>query len=363
MRVTEVLHDVPLEAACSELLAIARGRCAWSDGVLVAELPGGEPPATPAASTPEEKTAVTRVVLRNLSAARASKVLEGLYPTTTYEPSPVHFGIDEATNSVALTGAPADVKRAAAFLIAADVGPQHVMIEANIFAVEVSQLESLGAHLSGSAGPFSDVTVNLGSLLAGGIGFTHIAGADNITAFTAMIDVLLSTDRARVLARPFVGVASGEQATIAVTDDRQVAVLSQTGFAPVTTTVSSGVQLKFGAVVRPGGMIHLGISVEQSSFVPTVEGAVSEVARSTASTTMEVPSGQPVVIGGLSLHRSTTSKTGIPWLRDVPVLGWLFGSHGATLKDAQLIVVVTPREWQPGMTHPEGVDEVTPAVP
>ena len=359
-RVSETLRRVPLEEACMQLLSSRGARCFSSDGLLVAELPGADAAAAARLNAEGDEVLVTRIPLRNLTSARAAKILEGLYSDAYKVPPPIHFAIDDATNTVALTGPASDVARASRFLAEADVGVEHVMIEANIFAVESSAIERLGAELSGASGAFSNVAINLGALLSGGIRFSHLAGADNVTAFTAMIDVLLATDSAHVIARPFVGVVSGERATIAVTNDRQVAVLSETGFAPVTTTVSSGVQLGFGAVIRPGGMIRLDLTVEESTFVPTVEGAVSEVARAKAATIMEVPSGQSVVIGGLALRRASESKVGVPWLRDIPVLGLLFGSRGETRKDAQLIVVVTPRQWRPGMDdHPPPLGDAT----
>ncbi|MGH9458189.1 MAG: type II secretion system protein GspD [Thermoanaerobaculia bacterium] len=358
IRITESFRGVPLEQACNQLLAGRGGQCLLSSGILVAELQS--------ASVFEDGTPpdaiVLRVPLRHLSAARAAEILGGLYSTTGFEEPDVHFGVDAATNTVALTGPPDAVGRTARYLAQADVGPEHVMIEANVFAVQTSELQRLGARLSGSGGEFSNITLNLGSLLAGGISFTRVAGADNVTAFTAMIDVLLATEAAKVIARPFIGVVSGERATISVTNDRQVAVLSEGGFAPVTTTVSSGVQLEFGAVVRPGGTIRLDVAVEESTFVPTVEGAVSEIARSNATTIMEVPSGQSVVIGGISFHRSNDSRVGVPGLRDIPVVGKLFGSRGESRKDAQLIVVVTPRVWEPGMEHPPPLGDVSGAT-
>ena len=356
VQVTETMRGVPLETACTQLLARSRGRCYWSDGVLVAEVRDADPVPAPAGKDGEK--VVARVLLRNLDIDRAAVMLEGLYSDQQKDAPAVQYGIDHGTNSVALTGTAADVAQAAHFLTGADVGLEHVMIEANVFAVQTSELQRLGAKLSGSSGAFSDIALNLGSLLAGGIQFTRIAGASNVTAFTAMIDVLLATEAAKVVARPFIGVVSGEEATIAVTNDRQVAVLSDAGFAPVTTTVSSGVQLKFGAIVRPGGTIRLKVAVEESTFVPTVEGAVSEVARASAATVMEVPSGQSVVIGGMAFHRSSDSRVGVPGLREIPLLGWLFGSRGETQKDAQLIVIVTPRRWQPGMDRPPGLDDL-----
>jgi hypothetical protein len=359
--ISETFRGIPLEEACTQLLSSTRGRCSTEGDVLVVALRDADPPVPEPATG--QATVVRRVLLRSLSARRAETMLEGLYSDSQKETPAVHFGIDDATNTVALTGSAAAVERVARLLETADVPLHHVLIEANIFAVETSVLQRLGAKLTGSSGAFSDVAVNLGSLLAGGIQFTRIAGANNVTAFTAMIDVLLATEAAQVVARPFVGVVSGEEATVSVTNDRQVAVLSEAGFAPVTTSVSSGVQLKFEAVVRPGGMIRLEVAVEESTFVPTVEGAVSEVARATAATTMEVPSGQSVVIGGLAFHRSSDSRTGPPGLRDIPLLGLLFGGRGETRKDAQLIVVVTPRQWQPGMDHPPPIEEISERLP
>lgn len=65
---------------------------------------------------------------------------------------------------------------------------------------------------------------------------------------------------------------------------------------------------------------------------------------SRAHTNIEVPDGETVVIGGLTRMGQTESEPGVPWLKDLPLIGLLFGD-GSRFDDpdAELLVFLTPR--------------------
>ncbi len=62
-----------------------------------------------------------------------------------------------------------------------------------------------------------------------------------------------------------------------------------------------------------------------------------------ATTEMLVRDGATVVIGGLYQRTVQTSRSGIPWLSNVPGLGWLFRNVRDEDKHDELLIFITPR--------------------
>jgi pilus assembly protein CpaC len=60
------------------------------------------------------------------------------------------------------------------------------------------------------------------------------------------------------------------------------------------------------------------------------------------NTTVHVPMGQSVMLSGVNLRSSARSSTGIPGLRSIPILGYLFGSESKEDESALVIIYITP---------------------
>ena len=59
-------------------------------------------------------------------------------------------------------------------------------------------------------------------------------------------------------------------------------------------------------------------------------------------TKLMVKSGDTVVIGGIFKEDKTETETGVPWLRKIPILGWLFGAAKKESKRSELLIFLTP---------------------
>jgi len=60
------------------------------------------------------------------------------------------------------------------------------------------------------------------------------------------------------------------------------------------------------------------------------------------TTTLMVKTGDTVVIGGIYHKREQTTDTGVPWLMDIPVLGWLFKAQHKEVEKTELLIFLTP---------------------
>ena len=181
------------------------------------------------------------------------------------------------------------------------------------------------------------------------------------TRIGAMIDALATAGLANVLARPNVTAVSGESASFFSGGERPI----PSGFDRDTNTIlyeykKVGVLLDFVPTVVDTGRIVLTVRPEVSepdASQPLVIGPVSlpviNVRR--AETTVEVGDGDSIVIAGLFRNQSSTTEAGLPGLKDVPLLGLLFGTTSIRSNELELIVIVTARLVRPQAT-PDDTD-------
>ena len=119
-----------------------------------------------------------------------------------------------------------------------------------------------------------------------------------------------------------------------------------------------GVLLDFVPTVVDSGRIVLKVRPEVSEpslnqsleVVAGINVPVINVRR--AETTVEVGHGESIVIAGLFRTASNTRESGVPGLKDVPLLGALFGHTSNRSNELELIVIVTARLVEAG-TFPE----------
>ena len=165
--------------------------------------------------------------------------------------------------------------------------------------------------------------------------------------FRAMIDALATAGLANVLARPNVTAVSGESAAFFSGGEFPTPSGYEDGVI-IFEYKKYGVLLDFVPTVVDESRIVLTVrpevsepSLNQSIQIQGVEVPVINVRR--AETTVEVGDGESVVIAGLFRNASNTVESGVTGLKDVPVLGRLFGTTSMRSDELELIVIVTAR--------------------
>jgi general secretion pathway protein D len=119
------------------------------------------------------------------------------------------------------------------------------------------------------------------------------------------------------------------------------------GGAPTTTGSvqfrDTGVILNVVPRVNPGGLVFMEISQEVSSpgDVDPFSGN-REIQRRTINTEIAIQSGDTIIMGGLIQEQTTVSKTGVPGLSAIPIIGNLFGSRKNEVQRNELILMLTP---------------------
>lgn len=266
---------------------------------------------------------------------------------------------DEITNTILILSTPEEYSQIKGTIERIDIIPRQVVIEGMVAAVNLKDNLSLGVaamfkgHVGGLDVKFG---LNPGALTAtdpsalSQSGFTFV-GTDGSGEVRALITALATDSKAKLLATPHILVSDNREAKIQVGQSVPL-ITSQTygtpGVAPIQTIQyrDIGIILKVKPRVNEGGLVALEIFQEVSTFETITLGVADRqiiINKTDAATNVVVQNNQTIVIGGLIREDKTKSKSGIPYLSAIPVIGWIFGSWDDSDSRQELIILLTPR--------------------
>lgn len=203
------------------------------------------------------------------------------------------------------------------------------------------------------------------------LGFGGLVLSASSDAVSVLIRALASRRNVRILSRPQVLALDNQPASIQV--GQQVPIvngvnLTANGVAnPQIVQDQAGIILTVQPRISPEGDIVMVVAAEKSAFngagVPIFTDTAGNVFNSpikditTASTTVKVPDGQTIVVGGMITKNDTTIERKVPWLGDVPVLKNLFRYDSHTERRTELLIFLTPR-----VIHGDGDSELIKTI-
>ena len=183
----------------------------------------------------------------------------------------------------------------------------------------------------------------------------------------ALLDLEEQTGNARTLAEPNIMAGNKDTATFLAGGEIPIPVL-QPGDGQSRVTIQYkefGVRLQFVAEILSDSLIKLQVEPEVSS-VDFVNGVVLSGFRIPAfrtrrvRTTVDVPRDRSMIISGLFNNDQERVRTGIPLLKDLPVIGALFSSTRWQNNESELLVVVTPVLVDPLDPRPQDILRLLP---
>ncbi|HOY77122.1 MAG TPA: type II secretion system secretin GspD, partial [Hyphomonadaceae bacterium] len=201
------------------------------------------------------------------------------------------------------------------------------------------------------------------SLLGVSGGLFGVGGKTSNGTILGLIVNALKQDRdSNVLSTPSVMTLDNEKASILVgqqipvTTGEALGSNNQNPFRTINRE-DVGVQLEVTPQISAGGAIRLSIRQEVSSIFGPVTTTSTDLItnRREINTVVQVDAGQIIVLGGLIQEDVQKSKDGIPGLRDIPVVGGLFGSESTSRRRTNLMVFLRPTV----VSSPEQAREAT----
>jgi type IV pilus assembly protein PilQ len=162
---------------------------------------------------------------------------------------------------------------------------------------------------------------------------------------TAVLSAAEEEGNVRIISRPSVVTLNNVESQIESANIIRIRTTAATvGEAGNLREIRAGITLKVTPQVSADGFILLNIAAKSSTldFGQTVDGIPQENTRE-AKANVLVKDGETVVIGGIMKDTSSNSDSGVPYLKDIPVLGWLFKKASWQKDFEELVVFITPR--------------------
>ncbi|MBN2461637.1 MAG: hypothetical protein JXB60_08515 [Candidatus Cloacimonetes bacterium] len=163
-----------------------------------------------------------------------------------------------------------------------------------------------------------------------------------LTAFDITIDWLLQNNAAKLLTDTRITALNGEEAEIHIGEVVPYVVFDEDNNVQVERE-DVGIILRIKPNVNSDGQITTHIEPEVSSVIELVQGYVPRTKVRRITSTVTVPDGNRIVVGGLLNSMITTQTNKVPLLGDIPLLGKLFQHKYEVIENTDLIVEITPR--------------------
>ncbi len=163
-----------------------------------------------------------------------------------------------------------------------------------------------------------------------------------MTAFDITIDWLLENNAAKLLTDTRITALNGEEAEIHIGEIIPfVAEDSEKNIQVEREEV--GIKLKVKPKVNRDGFITTKIEPEVSSVLELVGGYIPRTKVRKITSTVTVPDGQRIIVGGLLNSTIVKTVNKVPLLGSIPILGYLFQHHVTSVNTTDLIIEITPR--------------------
>jgi general secretion pathway protein D len=302
--------------------------------------PRGVRPTTPAPAAPPKEEAVA--------------VPEG----------EINIVVDEANNALVIRAFQRDYRAILETIRKLDIYPKQVLIEVMVAEITLDDTTRFGIEWSRwlSSNPPNAQEVVLGArppadpfsqaLTAIGIRYSIVDLGGKVSA---AIKAAATRGRLRVISSPHILASNNKEAKIQIGSSQPILTSTYSSTTAVTGAAGViegtieykdiGIILTVTPRISDGGLVSMEISVEDSTVDTTTLGTLPSVpvfGKRTAKTVLSVTEGQAIVIGGLIQDSKHVTKSGIPLLSRIPLLGALFGSHEYVTGKTELILLMTP---------------------
>jgi general secretion pathway protein D len=162
------------------------------------------------------------------------------------------------------------------------------------------------------------------------------------------LSALAASGRVRILSRPVILAQNNQEARINVGEQRPFIQVSRSlpTAEPVRDQVvvyrDVGTTLTILPTINEDGYVNLAVSQEVNNATSEIQFGAPVISTREATTQILARDGQTVVIGGLIDRQTDRRRAGVPFLKDIPLLGFLFGSIRENTANSELFLFLTP---------------------
>jgi type IV pilus assembly protein PilQ len=310
-----------------------------------------------------------QTVYFNINYAKVRDLESKVKPLLTKRPDAA-LVIDERSNTIMVRDIKQSVDDVSELIAKLDTRTPQVLIESNLIETTPTFARSLGLRfrfstpggttISSAAGApepytaFTPLFPNAPIGLGGSVAVIQNA-VGGIRDLASTLEAAERDGNIRIMSRPSVVTLNNVASTIR--SERILRILlpastniatgtgsSAAGSAVATEKVPVGIILTVTPQVSSDGYVLMNINVKSSTLGAQSQGSVipDELNREAIANVL-VKDGETIVLGGILKDTSQDSESGVPYLKDVPVLGWLFKNQRVQKDFEELMVFITPR--------------------
>jgi type IV pilus assembly protein PilQ len=264
---------------------------------------------------------------------------------------------DPRTNSIVLQEIPENMERVVEYITKLDQPPKQIKISAQLLEISSRSLTELGVDwvFNGADGPnVLDPDADDGSMVpetrhrtsqsldqgaADAAGQFWVKTIHDSWNLEAQISALVNDGSGKILAHPEITTIDNSEARIQMGQKVPIKQFDQSGNT-VITFEEVGTLLKVTPHITSDNKILMHLQPERSTYEYDQAGVI--INTNNAETNVVVQNGQTAVIGGLTTQDEVESHVGLPILKDIPVLGYLFSYKKKDIQNRDLVIFVTP---------------------
>ncbi|MEW5702488.1 MAG: type IV pilus secretin PilQ [Candidatus Zixiibacteriota bacterium] len=255
--------------------------------------------------------------------------------------------VDERTNTLLVSDEPGNLTRIEKFVAELDRETRQVKISAKLLEVSSDFVDELGISWSGTGDGrdkrgyeyHNELKTDGAERVLTPYGQYKFSFMPNGWNLDATISALVSSGKGKVVAHPEITTVDNKEARIQVGQKVPIKQFSASGDV-VITFEEVGTILRVTPHITSENRILLYMKPERSNFLFAEAGVI--INTNNAETNVVVENGQTAVIGGLTTQDEVVTTTGIPVLKDVPLLGALFRYKKTSNESRDLVIFVTP---------------------
>jgi type IV pilus assembly protein PilQ len=339
-------------------------------------------------TSPEgEEDLVTRMIPVNYG--RAKELQESMRSILSKKGT---IASDVRSNNLIVKDNPENVEKIAGLVKTLDTKTPQVMIEARIVEANTNFTRELGIQWGGSyangnyqayggaykvnstdtfltpltggigasGSPFAvNLPATVGPGLGGAIGLSYANIANNLL-LDLQLSAMQDTGKGKILSNPKILTLDNKEARISSGTEILIPTATlvtggtTSGGTATGTSATSGVttiEAKLELVVTPHItpdhqiLMHIKTEKKEPDYNRQIQN-IPPLTTRTAETDLLVRNGTTVAIGGIFTKNESVTEGGIPWLADIPVIGWFFKKQTKGDQQAELIIFITPTEFQ-----------------
>ena len=266
------------------------------------------------------------------------------------------LAIDRRLNAIWVRGSPAHIERVKQMIAMIDVPLDSVILETQFVELTETGQKALGIDFANANGQIGVVTFGSGGFIPLGVSqgcgrdsegnkssfcAGHVTGA----SFQAALYAQIAKGNGQIISTPRIASQSGSMAKI-ITGDAlpiltSIALSGVNGVSQQVQYVNVGVTLQIAPRVSFDGNVSTHVFVVVSSVSGFSQGYPT-ISQREAETSATVGDGDSFMIGGLTQDEVLNTRTKVPLLGDIPLLGQAFRTDRRSKSKTELYIIITP---------------------